>query len=141
MEQSPEAFKGIAAPHFPNYFFAVGPNGLPLDASYFLTAETNVETIVRLLSQKQAAGAKSLAVKPQISRAYNEWLAQQFPRYYWASPSCQSYYQDENRRAPFLFPGRFKEYRELHAKSGLHEYDLQYTSEQFGVRTGTRSPS
>jgi hypothetical protein len=48
MEKSPEAFKGTTAPHFPNYFFAVGPNGLPLDAPCFLTAETNVETIARL---------------------------------------------------------------------------------------------
>jgi len=124
MEKSPEAFKGIAAPHFPNYFFAVGPNGLPLDAPYFMTAERNIETIVGLLREKQAAGAKSLAVKPEVSRAYNEWLLEQFPRYSWASSSCQSYYQDANGRAPFLFPGRFKEYAELHAKSGLHEYDL-----------------
>jgi cyclohexanone monooxygenase len=125
MEKSPEAFKGISAPHFPNYFFAVGPNGLPLDAPYFMTAEKNVETIVALLREKQAAGAKSIAVKPDVSHAYNEWLMEQFPRYSWGSPSCQSYYQDANGRAPFLFPGRFKEYAELHAKSGLHEYDLQ----------------
>ncbi|MGB0963947.1 MAG: flavin-containing monooxygenase [Mycobacterium sp.] len=141
MEKSPEAFKGIAAPHFPNYFFAVGPNGLPLDASYFLTAERNIETIVALLREKQAAGVKSLSVKPHISRAYNEWLAQQFPRYSWASPSCQSYYQDEHGRAPFLFPGRFKEYCELHAKSGLHEFDLRYTCEQFVANTGSHSPT
>jgi cyclohexanone monooxygenase len=125
MEKSPEAFKGIAAPHFPNYFFAVGPNGLPLDAPYFVTAERNVETIVALLREKQAAGATSLAVKPEVSRAYNAWLMEQFPRYSWGSPACHSYYQDANGRAPFLFPGRFKEYAELHAKSGLHEYDLQ----------------
>ena len=124
MEKSPEAFKGIAAPHFPNYFFAVGPNGLPLDAPYFVTAERNVETIVALLREKQAAGVKSLAVKPEVSRTYNEWLMEQFPRYSWGSPSCHSYYQDASGRAPFLFPGRFKEYAELHAKSGLHEYDL-----------------
>ncbi len=130
MAQSPEAFKGIAAPNFPNYFFAVGPNGLPLDASYFLTAERNLETIVALLREKQQVGAASLAVKPHVSRAYNGWLAEQFPRYSWASPSCRSYYQDASGRAPFLFPGRFKEYAELHAKSGLHEYDLTYVSEQ-----------
>jgi hypothetical protein len=88
---------------------------------YFVTAET----IVALLREKQAAGAKSLAVKTEVSRAYNEWLMERFPRYSWGSSSCHSYYQDANGRAPFLFPGRFKEYAELHAKSGLHEYDLQ----------------
>ena len=124
MEKAPEAFKGIAAPHFPNYFFAVGPNGLPLDAPYFKTAERNVETIVTLLREKQAANAKAMAVKPELNREYNDMLLERFPKYSWGSPACSSYYQDESGRAPFLFPGRFKEYVDLHAKSGLHEYDL-----------------
>ncbi len=118
------AFKGIAVPHFPNYFFAAGPNGLPLDAPYFRTVERNIETVVGLLCAKQAAGVRSLAVKPALHRAYNDWLATRFPRYSWASPSCSSYYQDANGRTPFLFPGRFKEYVKLHDQSGLHEYDL-----------------
>jgi cation diffusion facilitator CzcD-associated flavoprotein CzcO len=118
------AFKGIAVPHFPNYFFAAGPNGLPLDAPYFRSVERNITTIVGLLVAKQAAGVSALAVKPAVNRAYNDWLAERFPRYSWASPSCSSYYQDSMGRTPFLFPGRFKEYAELHNQSGLHEYDL-----------------
>lgn len=128
------AFKGIAVPHFPNYFFAVGPNGLPLDAPYFRTAERNIKTIVGLLVDKQAAGVRSLVVNPTRHRAYNDWLATRFPRYSWASPSCSSYYRDANGRTPFLFPGRFKEYTKLHDQSGLHEYDLM------PALTGSRHP-
>ncbi len=124
MSNTIEAFKGIAVPHFPNYFFAAGPNGLPLDAPYFRSVERNIETIVELLAAKQAAGVRSLAVKPAVNRAYNDWLAPRFGRYSWASPSCSSYYRDAKGRTPFLFPGRFKEYVELHDQSGLHEYDL-----------------
>ena len=89
-----------------------------------MTAECNIATIVGLLRDKQAAGVRSLAVKPAVSRAYNERLAERFPRYSWASPSCSSYYQDAQGRTPFLFPGRFTEYSKLHDQSGLHEYDL-----------------
>ena len=124
MSTSIEAFKGIAVPHFPNYFFAAGPNGLPLDAPYFRTVERNITTIVGLLAAKQAAGVRSLSVKPAVHRAYNDWLAPRFGRYSWASPSCSSYYQDAEGRTPFLFPGRFKEYVRLHDQSGLHEYEL-----------------
>lgn len=124
MSSTIEAFKGIAVPHFPNYFFAAGPNGLPLDAPYFRSVERNIETIVGLLAAKQAAGVRSVAVKPAVNRAYNDWLAPRFGRYSWASPSCSSYYRDTQGRTPFLFPGRFKEYVELHDQSGLHEYDL-----------------
>jgi cation diffusion facilitator CzcD-associated flavoprotein CzcO len=128
MSSAVGAFKGIAVPHFPNYFFAVGPNGLPLDVPYFRTAERNIATIVGLLVAKQAAGVRSLAVKPQLHRDYNDRLAERFSRYSWASPSCSSYYQDAQGRTPFLFPGRFKEYVKLHDQSGLHEYDLTTAS-------------
>jgi cyclohexanone monooxygenase len=124
MQQAPEAFKGIAAPDFPNYFFAVGPNGLPLDAPYFVTVERNVETIVDLLSAKEKAGARTIAVRPEAHRRYNDWLRDQFPRYSWASPTCSSYYTDAQGRAPFLFPGRFVEYAALHEEAGAHEFDL-----------------
>ena len=125
MEKTPEAHKGIAAPGFPNYFFAVGPNGLVLDVPYFVSVERNIESIVRLLEQKQAAGARAIAVKPEAHRAYNEWLDTQFPLYSWGSVSCNSYYRTAAGRAPFLFPGNFERYAKLHAEGGLHEYDVR----------------
>ena len=125
MGAAPEAFKGIAAPGFPNYFFAVGPNGLPLDAPYFVTAERNIKTIVSLLCEKQAAGARSISVNRETHRQYNDWMLEQFPRYSWASPSCSSYYTNADGRAPFLFPGRYSEYEELHEAAGLHEFDVE----------------
>ena len=58
MHEAPEAHKGISVPNFPNFFFAVGPNGLVLNVPYFMTVEQNVATIVRLLKEKQSAGVK-----------------------------------------------------------------------------------
>jgi cation diffusion facilitator CzcD-associated flavoprotein CzcO len=123
MEKAPEAHKGIATPRFPNYFFAVGPNGLVLDVPYFVTVEKNVESIVRLLREKQAAGARAISVKPDVHRRYNDWLLERFPRYSWGHSSCNSYYRNAEGRAPFLFPGSFQEYAELHEEGGLHEFD------------------
>jgi len=125
MEKAPEAHKGIATPGFPNYFFAVGPNGLVLNVSYFITAERNVKSIVRLLAQKQAAGARAIAVKPELHREYNDWLQTRFPLYSWGHSSCHSYYRDAKGRAPFLFPGDFASYEKLHAEGGLHEYEVR----------------
>ena len=41
----------------------------------------------------------------------------------WGSPSCTSYYQNDDGRAPFLFPGDFAAYEKLHAEGGIHEYE------------------
>ena len=124
MADDPKAHKGIAVPDFPNYFFAVGPNGLVLNVSYFVTAEKNVETIVRLLQDMQKAGARSIDVKQMVFEQYNDWMAGRFGRFSWGSSDCNSYYRNAAGHAPFLFPGNFKEYRRLHDASGLDEYEL-----------------
>jgi len=123
MAEAPEAYKGISVPGFPNYFFAVGPNGLVLDVPYFVTVEQNVATIVRLLKEKQAAGLKAIDVKESTNREYNDWMLPRFERYSWGSASCNSYYRFDDGRAPFLFPGNFKTYRQLHAECGLGDFE------------------
>ena len=123
MEAAPEAHKGIAVPDFPNYFFAVGPNGLVLNVPYFTSAEKNLETIVSLLSEKQSADIKAISVNKDKHREYNDWLGSQFSLYSWGSPTCNSYYSTESGHVPFLFAGDFTRYSEFHADCGLHEYD------------------
>ena len=124
MADDPRAHKGIAVPDFPNYFFAVGPNGLALTVSYFITAEKNIETIVRLLGEMRAAGARRMSVKPEVFKQYNDWMAARFERFSWGASDCHSYYRNAAGHAPFLFPGNFREYSKLQDASGLHEYDL-----------------
>lgn len=123
MEVAPEAHKGIAVPDFPNYFFAVGPNGLVLNVPYFVSAEKNLETIVGLLKDKQAANIRAITVKKDKHREYNDWLGTQFGLYSWGEPACSSYYSTDTGHVPFLFAGDFKRYCDFHAECGLHEYD------------------
>lgn len=124
MADDPRAHKGISIPDFPNYFFAVGPNGLVLNVSYFKSAEKNVETIVRLLGELQSADADSIEVRRGAFDDYNKWMNQRFERFSWGSSDCNSYYRNAAGHAPFLFPGNFKEYCGLHDKSGIDEYEL-----------------
>lgn len=125
MASAPEAHKGIVAPGFPNFFFAVGPNGLVLSVPYFKTVERNVASIVSLLGKKQDSGVRSLEVKRSVHDAYNQWMGTQFPLYSWGSSSCNSYYQTAEGRAPFLFPGTYDQYDEFHEKLSLDEFDTE----------------
>jgi cation diffusion facilitator CzcD-associated flavoprotein CzcO len=124
MGDRPRAHKGIAVPGFPNFFFAVGPNGLVLNAPYFFSAERNVKSIVSLLQAKQAQGMAAIEVKYEAFAQYNDWLASQFARYSWGASSCRSYYRNAAGYPPFLFAGNDKTYRKFHQQSGLHEYDV-----------------
>jgi cyclohexanone monooxygenase len=124
MADDPRAYKGISAPGFPNYFFAVGPTGMVLNVSYFLSAEKNIETIVRLLEEMRAAGANTLSVKPERFERYNAWMADRFPKYSWGSADCNSYYRNASGHAPFLFPGSFKEYCKIQDETALQDYEV-----------------
>jgi cyclohexanone monooxygenase len=124
MADDPKAFKGISVPDFPNYFFAVGPNGLVLNVSYFITAEKNVESIVRLLKDMRSTGAGQMVVKLGEFDSYNDWMAPRFPKFSWGAADCTSYYRNASGHAPFLFPGNFKEYSQQHAEISLQDYEL-----------------
>ena len=124
MAKDPRSHKGITVPDFPNYFFAVGPNGLVLNVSYFLSVEQNVETIVRLLGELQRSGKKTLNVKRDAFEEYNGWMAQRFENFSWGASTCNSYYRDASGHAPFLFPGNYREYQAIQKHNTLSDYQL-----------------
>ncbi len=125
MMASPEAYKGIAAPGFPNYFFVCGPNGLVLNVPFFVTIEQSAATIGRLLSEKQARGVASMGIKESANRDYNDWMLPRFPLFSWGSASCESYYRSEDGRAPFLFPGDFATFKQLQDEIGLEVFETR----------------
>lgn len=124
MEQAPEAYKGIAVPGFPNYFFGAGPNGIVLSVTYFSSIETNVECIVRLISEMQDRAASEIAVKPELHKTYNDWLKSRFSDFSWGHSSCNSYYQTATGATPFLYPGDFKMFCEQQANCSIEEFDV-----------------
>jgi cyclohexanone monooxygenase len=77
---------------------------------------------VRLIKGMQAAGAKEISVKQTEFDRYNEWMSSRFESFSQGSRDCNSYYRNDAGRAPFLFPGNFKQYKRVHKESGLHEY-------------------
>ena len=124
MGDTPKAYKGIATPGFPNYFFAIGPNGLVLHVPYFTTAERNVKTIVGLLKEMQRACVKAIDVRQTVTDEYFDWMTTQFGRFSWGSADCNSYYTNAAGHAPFLFPGNFTQHVQFHEQIGLEDFKV-----------------
>ena len=98
------------------------PNGLAINASYFTNIECNINTIVRLLQQKQDAGLGAIEVKPELTQRYNDSLSDRFETYSWGASDCNSYYRTATGHAPFLFPGGYKDYHALHEDCSLEDF-------------------
>ncbi|NQY04344.1 MAG: NAD(P)/FAD-dependent oxidoreductase [Halieaceae bacterium] len=130
LDGTPRAYKGIATPGFPNYFFAMGPNGLVLNASYFRTAEVNVASIVKLLRAMRDKNSDVIEVKETVTAEYCDWMMSRFPQYSWAAKDCQSYYTNAEGYPPFLYPGSFKAYQKAHGDISLDEFETERTEEQ-----------
>ncbi|MGA8255441.1 MAG: NAD(P)/FAD-dependent oxidoreductase [Nocardioides sp.] len=124
MAKAPQVHKGIAIPDFPNYFLAVGPNGLILNVSYFETAEQNVATIVRLLGDLVDRGHTAMAPQAELCAQYNEGMADKFAAFSWGAPDCRSYYRTDSGHVPFLFPGNFKEWRRIQSSITIDDFEL-----------------
>lgn len=128
MAKAPHAYKGIAVPDFPNYFFAAGPNGLAINVSYFANVELNVKSAVSLLKKavtlSEGKDPAPIAVKKSVTEKYNSWLAPRFELYSWGYSQCNSYYRTPEGHVPFLFPGGFKEYQALHRECSLDDFEF-----------------
>lgn len=134
MAGDPRAFKGVAVPGFPNWFFAVGPNGLVLSVSYFLTIEKSIATIVRLLREMRDAGADRMEVRQDAFERYNRWLDTQIERFTWSAADCHSYYRNAAGHAPFLFPGDYRTFRREQDAITLQDFATAAHGER-GFRT------
>ena len=79
---------------------------------------------MRLLKESRARGAKSIQVKASVNREYNDWMLERFPLFSWGHDSCNSYYRNADGRAPFLFPGDFKTFKQMQDETGLDSFEL-----------------
>ena len=125
MSEAPEAYKGMAVPGFPNFFFGIGPNGVALTVSYFITAHLNAQAIVRVLKQQREKGLNSIEIDESKSRQYNDWMIEQFPKFSWGNAACQSYYRSPTGHVPFLYPDDFKHFKQERASFSLEEFQVQ----------------
>lgn len=121
--RAPEAFKSIAVPGFPNYFFAFGPNGANAAMSFFASVEANIRAILKILKAKEAAGAKAVHPREDLTEAYNDWIVQEREAFAWGVEACDSYYRTETGHTPFLFPGDVKTFLRQRDEIGLHEFE------------------
>ncbi|MCG8673388.1 MAG: NAD(P)/FAD-dependent oxidoreductase [Pseudomonadales bacterium] len=130
MKKEPRAYKGLALPGFPNYFFALGPNSLCPAGSFFELAEENLRCIIRMLQGKEKAGASSLDVREERYAAYNRWIDKEKDKFSWGVSSCNSYYQTADGHAPFLFPGGFSTFQKQRRHTRLTDFKLGFPQEK-----------
>ena len=99
-----EAYYGIAAAGYPNFFFLLGPNtGLGHNSVVFMI-EAQARYTLKCLNWLFREGAGAVEVRDDVQRAFNERLKAEMHRTVWQS-GCQSWYLNANGTNSTIWPG------------------------------------
>lgn len=104
-----EAYLGITHTGFPNFFMLYGPNTNLGHNSMVVMFEAQVRYLVSCLDALDARDAKTLDVKPEVQKAFNEEMQSRLSETTWAAIE-KSWYMNERGKITNNWAGRTTEY-------------------------------
>ena len=120
-ENGPHAYLGTAVAGFPNFFMMIGPNtGLGHNSMVYMI-ESHIAYIARCLHMLSRRGVRTMEVREDVERAYNERLQRAFRGTVWMS-GCRSWYLSKRGRNTALWPGFTFAFRWLTRRVKANDY-------------------
>jgi cation diffusion facilitator CzcD-associated flavoprotein CzcO len=116
----PEAHLGITTPGFPNLFMLYGPNTNLGHNSIIYMIEAQADYVLQALDVAAAQGP--IAVKPEVSRRYNDDLQAALAATPWAG-NCTSWYKTADGRILNNWPHSAGAYAEAGARLDPTEFE------------------
>jgi 4-hydroxyacetophenone monooxygenase len=99
LEESPEAYLGIAPQDGPNLFITPGPNGTPgHGGNGIFAAECHVRYIVECLRSLFERNARSMTIRDEALRAYVDELCAELPNFVQSLPGFDNWYKGDRDR-------------------------------------------
>jgi cation diffusion facilitator CzcD-associated flavoprotein CzcO len=98
------AYLGATVPHFPNLFLIAGPNTGTGHTSALGLIESQLEYVMRAIGHVRRKNARSIEVKDDVERQYNEDIQKQLASTVWMKGGCHSWYQTEDGKITTLYP-------------------------------------
>lgn len=103
-DNASEAYLGTSMPRFPNAFTLLGANTGLGHNSVVLMIESQVEYVVRMISEAVDQEVSSFEIKPQVVKSYYDELWGKFDKRVWKAGGCQSWYQNDQGKIFALWP-------------------------------------
>jgi len=125
-EEDPRSYLGITVPGFPNFFLTVGPNSAPNHAAgQNLLSEAQIHYIIECLDAVVASKAKSIEVKTDAFKKWNDQIDQRMRQMIWTSPKANSYYNNSKGRNFMSWPYRLVDYWNITRRPDLDSYHIE----------------
>ena len=120
-----EAYHGVTADGFPNFFMLLGPNTGLGHTSVVFMIESQVQHIMSCLRILARDKAGTIEVSAAAQRRFNSGLQRRLRRAVWSAGGCRSWYLDTDGVNRALWPGFSFEYwaRTRRARRGAYLVD------------------
>ena len=97
--ETPEAYKGILVPSYPNLFCLYGPNtNIVHGGSIIYNTECQVHYLMQCIALMAEKEASELEISAEINDKYNEEVQDLSQRLAWGHPGVQSWYKNSEGR-------------------------------------------
>ena len=121
LSEGPQAYLGTSISGFPNFFMMVGPNtGLGHNSMVYMI-ESHIAYIASCLRTLCRRQARTMEVREDVERAFNERLEHAFEGTVWMS-GCRSWYLSKRGRNAALWPGFSFAFRRLTRRVRPRDY-------------------
>lgn len=121
-KNGPEAYFGVTTSGFPNLFMLYGPNTNGGN-SIILMLEFQVEFVLRLIAEAEAAGVDWLDVRREVMDEYNAGLQQELQSVAVWQSGANDYYRTASGRIVTQWPHGFAAYKERVDKADLSSFE------------------
>ncbi|HTH76917.1 MAG TPA: NAD(P)/FAD-dependent oxidoreductase [Trinickia sp.] len=120
-KEGPQAYLGASIAGFPNFFMMVGPNtGLGHNSMVYMI-ESHIAYIADCLRTLRQRGARTMDVRADVQRAFNDKLQNAFRGSVWMS-GCRSWYLSKSGKNTALWPGFTFAFRRLTRRVRASDY-------------------
>jgi hypothetical protein len=90
------------------------------------TVETQLDFVLKCLKEKEARGAKTVAIRKETEIDYMKEIYNQIEGMVWSASRCSPWYADEKGRVVAIYPGNLQSYEKRVAQFDATK-DLVFT--------------
>jgi cation diffusion facilitator CzcD-associated flavoprotein CzcO len=117
------AYRGTAAPGFPNLFLLYGPNTNLGHNSIIFMVERQMEYALPAILKLARGEARRIAVKPDAHHTYNQTLQARLATTSWAA-GCGSWYKTDGGAMPNNWAGNTAEFARMMKRFDSEAYEI-----------------
>ena len=121
-DRAPEAYLGSAVHGFPNLFVLTGPNTGLGHSSMLIMIEAQARYVAQAVHALHRLALKTLEVRPDVQRAFNDDLQRQLQPTVWIQGGCTSWYKTDDGLNTTLWPTFTVSFQRATATLDLDDY-------------------